>query len=116
MEFHEIFKKTKPEPVSYGTAGYRTEHTIIKDIVRRAYLFCLIRSASVNRPVGLVLTASHNPSCDNGIKYIDFTGNMLSEENEELSDRIVNGSIESLLEEYKPYANKKSTVVISRDT
>lgn len=116
MSFSRNFEKKTQNPVSYGTAGYRTKHEIIKDIVRRAYLFCLIRSSSTERPVGLILTASHNPSEDNGIKYIDYTGNMLSEKDEAESDRIVNGEIEFLEKEFEKCRSKKSTVIISRDT
>ncbi|KAH9385216.1 phosphoacetylglucosamine mutase [Nematocida major] len=116
MEFKDLFKKSMDEPVSYGTAGYRTKHMVIKDIARRAYLFCLVRSSALGKPIGLVLTASHNPSPDNGIKYIDHTGNMICEEDEALSDKIVNGPIELVESIYQSHKNARSTVLICRDT
>ncbi|KAI5168132.1 phosphoacetylglucosamine mutase [Nematocida sp. AWRm78] len=116
MDLNRIFKKTKPEPVSYGTAGYRTDSSIIKDIVCRTYLFCLIRSAQTGKPIGLVLTASHNPSSDNGIKYVDYNGNMVNSECEELSNKIVNGTDAIITEELSKIKGAKSTVVIAQDT
>ncbi|EHY64889.1 hypothetical protein NERG_01945 [Nematocida ausubeli] len=116
MELNGIFKKTIQEPLSYGTAGYRTDSAAIKDIATRAYLFCAVRSAQTNKPIGMVFTASHNPAADNGIKYVDYNGNMVDSECEELSNKIVNGSDDVVAEEISKIMGVRSTVVISRDT
>ncbi|KAI5163948.1 phosphoacetylglucosamine mutase, partial [Nematocida ausubeli] len=116
MELNGIFKKTIQEPLSYGTAGYRTDSAAIKDIATRAYLFCAVRSAQTNKPIGMIFTASHNPAADNGIKYVDYNGNMVDSECEELSNKIVNGSDDVVAEEISKIMGVRSTVVISRDT
>ncbi|OAG28818.1 phosphoacetylglucosamine mutase [Nematocida displodere] len=110
------FKRETVRTVDFGTAGYRTESQVIADIVLRAYLVCLIRSSAENRPIGMVLTASHNPERDNGIKYVDSTGNMFSSEWERISDTIVNCLNEDLGRVAGQYDVSGSMVFVSRDT
>ncbi|KAI5171618.1 phosphoacetylglucosamine mutase [Nematocida sp. LUAm3] len=112
----DIFNRKSEKPIAYGTAGYRTKDEDITDIVCRAYIVCAIRSAMLNKPVGIVLTASHNPVGDNGIKYVDYTGNMFDEEWEEISDRIINCPNKDFASAISRYSLKKSAVYMSRDT
>ena len=44
-------------------------------------LLMAARSAALGgAPVGLCVTASHNPPCDNGVKLVDPSGHMLAAE------------------------------------
>lgn len=83
---------TKPSVTAYyGTAGYRLNTPDLNNVVCRASLIAYIRSATfAGKFIGLYITASHNPIEYNGIKFIDFSGNMLEENWENASDELVN--------------------------
>lgn len=76
----------------HGTAGYRSVAT--EDLTRcicRASLLALIRSSTfAGKHIGLMVTASHNAACDNGLKIADYSGDCLDEAWEKLCDEIVN--------------------------
>ena len=59
-----------------------------------------LRSVSLHgRAVGLMITASHNPEHDNGIKMVDAEGEMLAAEWEPICTRIVNAESVDLLQQ-----------------
>ena len=62
---------------SYGTAGFRTVGTTLNSTVFRSGALAAVRSRVTGRACGIVITASHNPEFDNGIKLVDCTGGML---------------------------------------
>jgi len=45
-----------------------------------------------NRAVGVMITASHNPECDNGIKLVDGDGGMLNQSWEPYAERLANAT------------------------
>jgi len=116
MKFGKMFERKFTEALDYGTSGYRTDSAIIEDMVDRAYLVCAIRSSESRRPVGLVLTASHNHERDNGIKYVDWDGSMFNEEWEEISNRTVNATSEEIAKMVKSRKIERSCVFVGRDT
>lgn len=86
----KYLKKTY-KPSFYGTAGYRTKSEEMVNIMCRASVIAYIRSATfAGKYIGLYVTASHNPLEYNGIKFVDFNGNMLDEKWEKSSDELVN--------------------------
>ncbi|KAI5180162.1 phosphoacetylglucosamine mutase [Nematocida sp. AWRm80] len=116
MNNTSVFNREKEGRVEYGTAGYRDKTDRIEDIVSRAYLVCAIQSGISKCPIGMVITASHNPGEDNGIKYVDKNGNMFNEKSEEMSNQIVNASNSELPSVISKYSLEKSRVFICRDT
>lgn len=82
----------KPGAISkYGTAGYRLNTEDLNNVICRASLIAYIRSATfAGKYIGLYITASHNPIEYNGVKFVDFNGNMLDESWEIASDELVN--------------------------
>jgi hypothetical protein len=62
---------------SYGTAGFRTHGSLLPSVVFRCGALAAVRSHVTGRATGIVITASHNPECDNGVKLVDCTGGML---------------------------------------
>mmetsp|Transcript_11392 Transcript_11392/g.23290 ORF Transcript_11392/g.23290 Transcript_11392/m.23290 type:complete len:638 (-) Transcript_11392:3385-5298(-) len=78
---------------SYGTAGFRYPHHVLPPILVRIGLFAALRSASLGgEAVGIMITASHNPVNDNGIKLSDPDGGMLSPEGEIWAVRLANAT------------------------
>lgn len=120
---------TKPTcRASYGTAGYRLNTPDLNNVICRASLIAYIRSATfAGKFIGLYITASHNPIDYNGIKFIDFNGNMLEESWEAASDDLVNCedcdlsmNINKIFRQNSNYSSMndsiKGNVIIGRDT
>mmetsp|Transcript_12061 Transcript_12061/g.29461 ORF Transcript_12061/g.29461 Transcript_12061/m.29461 type:complete len:611 (+) Transcript_12061:167-1999(+) len=74
----------KPSSIShysYGTAGFRYEASLLPCVFVRMGIFTALRSASLGgEEVGAMITASHNPEPDNGMKLADSHGGMLDAE------------------------------------
>ena len=70
-----------PKPatkLAYGTAGFRTKAELLDSTFYRMGMLAVLRSrAKGGLAVGLMVTASHNPEPDNGIKMVDSDGGML---------------------------------------
>lgn len=62
---------------SYGTAGFRANAKLLDSTVMRCGVVTALRSMSKGKACGLMLTASHNPVEDNGVKIVEPTGEML---------------------------------------
>ena len=80
--------------IAYGTAGFRAQHNEqLVGVLVRAALVSVVRCKAyhgTSRVVGLMITASHNPPCDNGLKIVERDGAMLVEDWEERAQRICN--------------------------
>lgn len=62
---------------AYGTAGFRTRASNLDSTLFRCGMLAALRALKTGKAVGLMVTASHNPECDNGVKLIEPTGEML---------------------------------------
>jgi len=64
--------------LKYGTAGFRTRAELLDSTFLRMGVLAALRSRhQQGAAVGLMVTASHNPEQDNGIKMVDPDGGML---------------------------------------
>lgn len=61
----------------YGTAGFRAEASLLPGVLFRCGVLTGLRVLVTGKTCGLVVTASHNPESDNGVKIVDYTGEML---------------------------------------
>ncbi|RNF18076.1 phosphoacetylglucosamine mutase [Trypanosoma conorhini] len=73
-------------PLAYGTAGFRTAGVLLPPVAARVTFVAVLRvcwavgnrAAPAGCSVGCMVTASHNPAADNGLKLIDVDGGMLA--------------------------------------
>eukprot|EP00897_Mesotaenium_endlicherianum_P002918 jgi/Mesen1/2654/ME000167S01806 len=86
----DLFKKPEGVVFSYGTAGFRAEASTLSSTVMRAGIIAALRSLGEGAATGVMVTASHNPVCDNGVKIADPSGGMLAVAWEDYCNRLAN--------------------------
>lgn len=109
----------------YGTSGYRT-HPDILPYGRTALVAYMRSSTLAGKHIGILITASHNPAQDNGIKLIDHTGEMFDTTWEIITDKIVNSPDKELYTElnkthrnygnFRPFGDgPRANILLGRD-
>lgn len=82
----------------YGTAGFRMDASLLDSIAFKVSVLAVLRSFSHKGAcVGVMITASHNPPKDNGVKVVEPFGEMLSPEWEGVATEIANTNGENLV-------------------
>lgn len=90
----------------------------------RMGLLAVLRSRVKNgQVIGVMITASHNPECDNGVKLVDPAGEMLEQNWESIATKLANvddksleNEIASIIEKYKIDLTIKAPVYVGMDT
>lgn len=109
----------------YGTAGFRMSSDLLEGVTFRVGLLAALRSRKLgSQAIGVMVTASHNPAKDNGVKIVDPMGEMLEQEWEAYATKLVNCPTDKdLLEAYNALAAQlkidlkaPAKVVYGRDT
>lgn len=131
MSFEEKLKSNlqkyqKPEGVTftYGTAGFRCNGSLLDYVAFTTGILASLRSKYLSgKTVGVMITASHNPPVDNGVKVVDPMGSMLATNWEKYATVLSNtepsglfDSITNIASELKIDLNAESSVVIARDS
>uniref|UniRef100_A0A8R1E995 phosphoacetylglucosamine mutase n=1 Tax=Caenorhabditis japonica TaxID=281687 RepID=A0A8R1E995_CAEJA len=111
------------EQFSYGTAGFRFEAEKLPFLVFRCAYVASLRARQLDSAIGVMITASHNPAKDNGVKLVDPSGDMLNEMWEKYSTEIVNATdaefpeaVRRLEEQIVVRKTENSRVVCGMDT
>ncbi|KAK5658774.1 hypothetical protein OQA88_1585 [Cercophora sp. LCS_1] len=122
---HPIVPLDKGQLYKYGTAGFRMNADLLEGVTFRVGLLASLRSRKLDsQAIGVMVTASHNPAVDNGVKVVDPMGDMLEQDWEKHATAIVNApSDEELVEIYNKLAKdlkinleKPAKVIYGRDT
>eukprot|EP00798_Chlamydomonas_sp_ICE-L_P009793 gene9793-7682_t len=84
--------RSYPKPAtfspSYGTAGFRDNASLLASTVFRCGLLTAARSILQQQHCGMMITASHNPVDDNGVKLVEPGGEMLPQTWEALATEL----------------------------
>jgi phosphoacetylglucosamine mutase len=108
---------------SYGTAGFRDNSDLLDCVIFRSSLIASLRSKCARGAIGVVITASHNPEQDNGVKFVDTQGQMLVPEWEVVAANIANSKFDDMrviivdvISRYNLENDFKPIIIIGRDT
>ncbi|KAG7275621.1 hypothetical protein CRUP_021948 [Coryphaenoides rupestris] len=113
-QFEEVSRKSQlhPKPVGldlqYGTAGFRTKADLLDHVMFRMGLLATLRSRNTQATIGVMVTASHNPEADNGVKLIDPMGEMVAAAWEVYATQLANAEQDDLLTVLKDIVQKES--------
>ena len=101
----------------YGTAGFRGKATTLPQVCYRVGIVAALRSAVVSKFTGIMITASHNPVEDNGVKLIDSNGEMLAGQWETIAEEFVNSTdLQGTIKSHFRELPAKATVIVGGDT
>jgi phosphoacetylglucosamine mutase len=119
----EKYEKRPGILYSYGTAGFRMTAELLDSVMYRMGILAALRAKEKGVTIGVMVTASHNPEEDNGVKLVDQTGEMLHHSWEAYATEIANSdnlkiTIEKIINECSINLNNNTyaTVVYARDT
>ena len=112
--------RENPPQLAYGTAGFRCDATQLVIAMERVGMLAALRSRDRDGlKIGVMVTASHNPHRDNGVKIVDPTGAMLAQAWESKAEKVACCPESQLLEVLASVAEGEAasaSVVIGRDT
>ncbi|KAI0335194.1 phosphoacetylglucosamine mutase [Cubamyces sp. BRFM 1775] len=117
----------KPSNVhyQYGTAGFRTLGNILDSVMFRVGILAALRSKRLDgKTIGVMVTASHNPEPDNGVKLVDPRGEMLEAAWENHATNLANApttdafidALDAFVKTLNIDLSKPARVVYARDT
>ncbi|XP_019745837.1 phosphoacetylglucosamine mutase isoform X2 [Hippocampus comes] len=119
----EVHPKPPGLVLQYGTAGFRTNASRLDHVMFRMGLLAALRAKQTKAAIGVMVTASHNPEEDNGVKLIDPMGEMVTLAWEGYATRLANAEqqellsvLEDILEKEDIDKSQGALVFVGKDT
>ncbi|KAJ3242727.1 Phosphoacetylglucosamine Mutase [Chytriomyces hyalinus] len=110
----------------YGTAGFRMDATLLDPVMFSVGLLAVLRSKShKGKTIGVMVTASHNPEKDNGVKLVEPLGEMLVQSWESYATKLANATtsadailavLDSIVKAESIDLSQPAHIVVARDT
>ncbi|XP_057763266.1 phosphoacetylglucosamine mutase [Arachis stenosperma] len=126
LESSSRFLPPQGVKLSYGTAGFRADASLLQSTVYRVGILAALRSLKTQSVIGVMITASHNKVSDNGVKIADPNGGMLSQHWEPFADALANApSPQELIQLINEFVKKEgiqfdgvkhAEILLGRDT
>ncbi|XP_018318405.1 phosphoacetylglucosamine mutase isoform X2 [Agrilus planipennis] len=119
----EMHPKTVKRDIQYGTAGFRDKASNLGYVMYRMGLLSVLRARYKKGIIGVMITASHNPEGDNGVKLIDPHGEMMEQSWEEWATKFANvqddeleAIINEIVDKFNIPMTDRSVIYIGKDT
>ncbi|EFA09778.2 phosphoacetylglucosamine mutase [Tribolium castaneum] len=119
----EMHPKTVKADIQYGTAGFRAKANNLGYVMYRMGLLAVLRARYKRATIGVMITASHNPEPDNGVKLVDPMGEMLEQSWEKWATKFANvgddqleETINEIIKEYDIPMTDRVEIVVGKDT